>query len=260
VKSPAFQIYPADFLADKNTLVMSAAEVGGYWLLLCVCWRENGLPDDIDELAAIARTPAKQFHNSWEKRIQRCFTKREDGKWTHKRLQTERDKQAENRNKRRDAGSKGAAERWQTDSKAIAMPSNGDSKSMANDSLSSSSSISSSTSTTSSEKEIQQRARRTPEMQGTRLPDDFCLNSEMREWATRETPHVDVDRAFAAFGDYWRSVPGAKGKKLDWLATWRNRLRDLEEHKTRGSRPASKVDESIAAARRVVAKYEQQQG
>lgn len=27
------------------------------------------------------------------------------------------------------------------------------------------------------------------------------------------------------FRDYWTAVPGAKGCKLDWLATWRNRVR-----------------------------------
>jgi uncharacterized protein YdaU (DUF1376 family) len=146
VKSPAFQIYPADFLADKNTLVMTAAEVGGYWLLLCVCWRENGLPDDIDELADLARTPVKQFQVSWEKRIKRCFIQRPDGRWTHNRLEKERVKQVENREKRAQAGAKGAENRWQTDSNAK----NGDGKRIAKNSLSSSSS--SSTTTTSSEK------------------------------------------------------------------------------------------------------------
>src|SRR5688572_1370620 len=121
VKSPAFQIYPADFLADANTLVMSAAEVGAYWLLICVCWRENGLPDDVEELADLARTPLKQFQVSWEKRIQRCFMKREDGMWTHNRLEKERVKQTVNREKRQAAGTKGAELRWQTDSNAIAL-------------------------------------------------------------------------------------------------------------------------------------------
>jgi hypothetical protein len=27
------------------------------------------------------------------------------------------------------------------------------------------------------------------------------------------------------FRDYWISVPGSKGVKLDWLATWRNWIR-----------------------------------
>lgn len=263
VKSPAFQIYPADFLADAKTLVMSAAEIGAYWLLLCVCWRENGLPDDVSELAAIARTPLKQFQKSWDSRIQRCFVKRDDDKWTHKRLQTERDKQTENREARKVAGAKGAAGRWQTDSKPMANTSDShasaNGKPIAKDGLSSSSSISSSiSSSTSSSEEKQQRAKRTPEAKGTRLGDDFALTDEMRQWAGRETPSVDVDRAFVAFLDYWRGVPGAKGRKLDWVATWRNRLRDLEEWKGRnGHNKPTKTDESLAAARRVAASYEQ---
>ena len=29
------------------------------------------------------------------------------------------------------------------------------------------------------------------------------------------------------FRDYWVAVPGAKGLKLDWEATWRNRIREV---------------------------------
>lgn len=136
VKSPAFQLYPSDFLSDKNTLAMSTLEIGAYCLLLFVCWAENGLPDGAEDLADIARLPLKQFQPMWERRIERCFTKREDGKWIHKRLEKERQKQAENRAKRQSAGAKGAEARWQTDSKAIAMPSDGNGKRMANDGLS----------------------------------------------------------------------------------------------------------------------------
>jgi len=140
VKSPAFQVYPSDFLADANTLVMSTIEIGAYWLLLLTCWKENGLRDNVDDLARIARLSVKQFQPLWDRHIERCFTKREDGKWTHKRLEREREKQAKNRQKRQAAGAKGAKARWQSDSNAIAMPFNGNGNAnataMANDSLS----------------------------------------------------------------------------------------------------------------------------
>lgn len=122
MKSPAFQMYPADFLADQNTIVMSVSEIGAYCLLLFVCWNENGLPNDMNELARSARMPLKQFQLTWEKRIRRCFLMREDGKWTHKRLEKERDKQIVNRAKRQAAGEKGAERRWQTHSNAMANP------------------------------------------------------------------------------------------------------------------------------------------
>lgn len=73
-----------------------------------------------------------------------------------------------------------------------------------------------------------QRAQPRADERGTRLPDDFCLNSEMREWADRSTPHVNLETALAEFCDYWRGIPGRHGKKLDWTATWRNRMRELE--------------------------------
>jgi uncharacterized protein YdaU (DUF1376 family) len=122
VKSPAFQVYPNDFLADPNTLVMSTIEIGAYWLLILVCWKQDGLPAELHELASIARLSEKKFQAMWEQHIERCFQKRADGKWTHKRLEKERAKQAENRAKRQEAGRKGAKAKWQTDGNAIAMP------------------------------------------------------------------------------------------------------------------------------------------
>lgn len=82
--------------------------------------------------------------------------------------------------------------------------------------------------------EVTQEEIKTPQhamradTRGTRLPDDFCLNSEMREWAAQKTPHVNADDSLVEFVDYWRGIPGQRGKKLDWPATWRNRMRELE--------------------------------
>ena len=104
MKAPAFQFYAADFLADKNVAVMSAAEVGAYILLISYCWREGALPDDHEELALLSRMPLEQFEKSWEKRLGRCFVQRgEDGQWVHPRLEAERESQAVNREKKRHA-------------------------------------------------------------------------------------------------------------------------------------------------------------
>lgn len=51
------------------------------------------------------------------------------------------------------------------------------------------------------------------------------LTPTMRAWAAEEVPGVDVERSTRMFVDYWRGVAGAKGVKLDWLATWKNWLR-----------------------------------
>lgn len=62
---------------------------------------------------------------------------------------------------------------------------------------------------------------------GTAHGSRFSLDEvplEWQEWSAREL-HWSAERAekiFAIFGDYWRAQPGAKGRKTDWLATWRN--------------------------------------
>lgn len=60
---------------------------------------------------------------------------------------------------------------------------------------------------------------------GTRIPEDFAITDEMREWAAEHLPGLDVDALLGEFVDYWRGVSGSKGVKLDWVATWRNGMR-----------------------------------
>lgn len=64
---------------------------------------------------------------------------------------------------------------------------------------------------------------------GTRLPADWALTGEHRDAAKAIKPDWSTeytDQVAATFRDYWISQPGAKGVKLDWLATWRNWCRN----------------------------------
>lgn len=63
---------------------------------------------------------------------------------------------------------------------------------------------------------------------GTRLPVPFEITPDMVVWAREHCPLVDGKRETERFCDYWRAIPGARGRKLDWPATWRNWLR--KEH------------------------------
>jgi hypothetical protein len=54
----------------------------------------------------------------------------------------------------------------------------------------------------------------------------------MAAWARDKAPLCGL-ADHEAFCDYWRSVPGAKGRKLDWEATWRNWMRKENERRTR---------------------------
>ena len=65
---------------------------------------------------------------------------------------------------------------------------------------------------------------------GSRLPDDWLPD----DWLPGLTLGEEALRGeLDKFRDYWRSVPGAKGLKLDWDATWRNWLRKASENTPR---------------------------
>jgi hypothetical protein len=64
---------------------------------------------------------------------------------------------------------------------------------------------------------------------GSRIPSDFSIDASMREWAKKETPLVNVDAKLPEFIDYWTGVAGQRGVKVDWLSTWRNGMRRLQE-------------------------------
>lgn len=88
---------------------------------------------------------------------------------------------------------------------------------------------------------------------GTRLPTDWVLPKPWGEWALSEIDGITPDevRQLAdEFRDYWCAVPGVKGRKIDWLATWRNSVRDRGPGviRRRGSSPVQPVASVRAGA------------
>lgn len=79
-------------------------------------------------------------------------------------------------------------------------------------------------------------SRRTRAARGTRLPDGWQPDQALADWTRANAPAaanvVEVDR----FRDYWTAQPGAKGRKTDWAATWRNWARRCQEQHTQPSR------------------------
>ncbi len=66
---------------------------------------------------------------------------------------------------------------------------------------------------------------------GTRVPPDFSIDDDDRKFAASlGIPPDVVEAETPQFIDYWSSVAGAKGVKLNWKATWRNRMRDLQKY------------------------------
>jgi uncharacterized protein YdaU (DUF1376 family) len=74
------------------------------------------------------------------------------------------------------------------------------------------------------------RAKPKRESLDTRLPKDWVLPIEWLAWAEinyapdRAAIQAEAER----FRDYWHAAPGAKGRKRDWFATWRNWCRNAK--------------------------------
>lgn len=90
---------------------------------------------------------------------------------------------------------------------------------------------------------------------GTRLAKSEQVSAENYTYAEcAGIPPSEIQRVWDEFVDYWIGVPGQRGTKLDWDATWRNRVRALTPWKGRGGngpRPST-----LAAVNDLIAKAE----
>ena len=87
-----------------------------------------------------------------------------------------------------------------------------------------------------------------PKARGTRLPDGWQPDPALVDWTRANAPAaanaLEVDR----FRDYWTAQPGAKGRKTDWAATWRNWARRCQEQHAqpaRGQAPRSTTSDRV---------------
>ena len=94
---------------------------------------------------------------------------------------------------------------------------------------------------------VERRARATRLVSGTPISES--------DWQfARGLGHHDAEigKMWVEFVDYWIAIPGQRGTKLDWPATWRNRVRALSAGK-KGNGARSSVmaaaDDLIARAK-----------
>lgn len=79
------------------------------------------------------------------------------------------------------------------------------------------------------------------EKRGTRL-DLKELPEPWERWAEEKAPDLDPKAAFEEFRNYWIAVPGAKGVKLDWFATFRNSVLSMPDWKRKTFRKKTEAD------------------
>lgn len=73
------------------------------------------------------------------------------------------------------------------------------------------------------------------------IPDDFSITQDMRDWFNQENINLNIEEETREFVEYWND---AKGKKKNWLLTWKNRMRDQKKRFGNKARPKSKSPQS----------------
>jgi uncharacterized protein YdaU (DUF1376 family) len=248
---PKLTVWTDALIADTTHL--SATEFGAYMLLLIAAWRspDCSLPDDDQLLGRITRDP-KHWHRV-KPVVMAFWTLGEDGRWRQKRLTREREYAANKRKKLSEAGSLGAEKRWGattngTDPGPDLTPGTGTKSGPGKSSISlethelgmangvapipnphsespiGDSSLESAQSAPNLPKGNGHAKRKDA---GTRLSPDSQPGSEYIAFA--ESLGLDAGPVWEEFRDFWVAVPGARGRKLDWLATWRNRCRYITQ-------------------------------
>jgi hypothetical protein len=88
-----------------------------------------------------------------------------------------------------------------------------------------------------------------PRKRGSRIPEPFIVDGQMRAWAAGRVPGVDVDASTEKFVNYWRAKT-RDATKLDWRGTWDNwLLSDFERVvKSRKPTPEERARATLALA------------
>lgn len=102
-------------------------------------------------------------------------------------------------------------------------------------------------------------------MKGARLPEDWTLPAEWRNWALAQRPDLNPDKVAEEFKDYWIAKTGQNATKLNWHATWRNWVRRQKQHQEPARRaqahvmtkPERATKEQWSQARRQAAEHMQ---
>lgn len=86
---------------------------------------------------------------------------------------------------------------------------------------------------------------------GTRLSEGWQLPEAWSEWAANQgLSEFEIRRETDRFRDYWIGIPGQRGVKLDWRATWQNWVRKaVDTRQARaGGRPVRGANGDLTAA------------
>lgn len=107
-------------------------------------------------------------------------------------------------------------------------------------------------SSSSDDEALKEPAKKTPQ-KGTRIPDDFTVSDDLREWAKKKAPlaFADIEYHTEQFIDYWSGRAGQIAVKLDWNKTFqwwmRKANKDAADRNARQGDPSKRRVEVDAA-------------
>lgn len=88
---------------------------------------------------------------------------------------------------------------------------------------------------------------------GRRLPEDWTLPEDWREWAETERPDLNINLVADTFKDHWLAKPGKDGRKANWNATWRNWVRREKKQRPEINRHEdNRRNHKLSAAERAI--------
>jgi len=114
---PFFPFYAADWIGSTRVQLMSAAEEGTFIRLLAFAWRNEGLPENAEQIRRLTKLDADEFNAMWPL-VTELFPFDDDGRRRNERQERERVEAKSRHSARVSAGSLGAKRRWHGNSNA----------------------------------------------------------------------------------------------------------------------------------------------
>ena len=87
-----------------------------------------------------------------------------------------------------------------------------------------------------------QRSKPKSSSRGSRLPAGWSPPQEGIDFALEKIGRDRAREELLKFRDYWSAQPGARGVKLNWLATWRNWVRKASERSQQPPRRQERIE------------------
>lgn len=197
---PFMPFYWGDYWRD--TAHLSDAEHVSYLRLISHYWQHGGLPTDDARLARIAGRTLDEWLGM--RSVLAAFFQSE---WRHGRIDRDLARQTEIRESNSEKAKRAADARWKREA-------------MLEASVEQCSVNANQNQNQNHNQILKPEPKVRVDARGSRLPDDWL-------------PDCDYDLpTLEYFRDYWKAVPGQKGIKLDWQATWRNWVRNERNRKT----------------------------